>query len=61
MEEKLKRKEQEKYEEKLYAIQTQELNRMRGMLEDNFLKTKSNILQSHVKTNQQLDLEKKEK
>ena len=45
----------------LYAQQTNELNRMRGMLEDDFQKTKSNILNSHVKTNQQLDLERKEK
>lgn len=45
----------------LYAQQTQELNRMRGMLEDNFQQTKSNILNDHVKTNQQLDLERKDK
>ena len=45
----------------LYAQQTQELNRMRGMLEDNFQQTKSNILNSHVSTNKQLDLERKEK
>ena len=45
----------------LYAQQTQELNRMRGMLEDNFQNTKTNILNSQVQTNKQLDLERKEK
>ena len=61
MEEKRQRKEQEKYEDMLYAQQTQELNRMRGMLEDNFQQTKKNILNSHVDTNKNLDLERKEK
>jgi hypothetical protein len=42
-------------------MQTQELNRMRGMLEDNFEKTKTGIIQTTTKTNQQLDLERKEK
>ena len=45
----------------MYANQTNELNRMRGMLEDNFQKTKSNILGSVTHTNQQLDLERKQK
>ena len=45
----------------MYAHQTNELNRMRGMLEDNFQKTKSNILGSVTQTNQQLDLERKQK
>ena len=34
---------------------------MRGMLEDNFQKTKSNILNNVTQTNQQLDLERKQK
>ncbi len=34
---------------------------MRGMLEDNFEKTKTGIKQSTTQTNQQLDLERKEK
>lgn len=43
----------------MYAAQTHELNRMRGMLEDNFHKTKSNIKQNVTEFNQQLDLERK--
>jgi hypothetical protein len=34
---------------------------MRGMLEDNFQKTKSNILGNVTQYNQQLDLERKQK
>ena len=45
----------------MYDQQTQELNRMRGMLEDNFQQTKQNILGSQVSTNKQLDLERKER
>lgn len=45
----------------MYSRQTNELNRMRGMLEDNFQKTKSNILNNVTQTNQQLDLERKQK
>jgi hypothetical protein len=40
----------------MYATQTLELNRMRGMLEDNFQKTKSNILSNTTQFNLQLDL-----
>lgn len=43
-------------EEQLYATQTLELNRMRGMLEDNFQKTKSNLLAKTTEINLQLDL-----
>lgn len=59
MEEKRQRNEQEKYEQQLYDQQTLELNRMRGMLEDNFSKTKTGILGSTTLTNQQLDLQRK--
>jgi hypothetical protein len=45
----------------MYSNQTLELNRMRGMLEDNFQKTKSNIHQNVKKFNQHLDLERKER
>lgn len=45
----------------MYSHQTTELNRMRGMLEDNFQKTKSNILGNVTEYNQQLALEKKQK
>ena len=45
----------------LYHQQTIELNRMRGMLEDTFNDTKNNILKNQVQTNQQLDLERKER
>ena len=45
----------------MYAKQTNELNRMRGMLQDNFQKTKSNILNNVTQHNQQLDLERKQK
>lgn len=34
---------------------------MRGMLEDNFTKTKSDITSNTKQTNQMLDLERKEK
>ena len=61
MEEKRRRKEQEKMEEMMYANQTHELNRMRGMLEDNFQNTKTNILGSVTSTNKQLELERKQK
>jgi hypothetical protein len=40
----------------MYARQTSELNRMRGMLEDNFQQTKTNILSNTTQFNQQLDL-----
>lgn len=45
----------------MYSKQTHELNRMRGMLEDNFQQTKSNILSNTTQFNQQLDLERKQK
>ena len=45
----------------MYDNQTQELNRMRGMLEDNFQKTKAGIRNDMKNTNQMLDLERKEK
>ena len=43
----------------MYDTQTLELNRMRGMLEDNFQSTKCNMVSDLKKTNQQLDLERK--
>ena len=46
-------------ENQMYDAQTFELNRMRGMLEDNFSNTKANITNDTKKTNQQLDLERK--
>ena len=45
----------------MYAQQTNELNRMRGMLEDNFQKTKSGIQGNVTQYNQQLALERKQK
>ena len=48
-------------ENQMYDTQTFELNRMRGMLEDNFQNTKTNITNDTKKTNQQLDLERKER
>jgi hypothetical protein len=61
MEEKRQREEQEKLESQMYANQTLELNRMRGMLEDNFQKTKSNIKQNVTEFNLQLNLERKQR
>jgi len=40
----------------MYSNQTLELNRMRGMLEDNFQQTKTNILANTTEFNKQLDL-----
>lgn len=45
----------------MYAQQTLELNRMRGMLEDNFQKTKSDIKANTTQFNLQLDLERKQR
>jgi hypothetical protein len=45
----------------MYANQTLELNRMRGMLEDNFQKTKSDIKADTTNFNLQLDLQRKQK
>lgn len=45
----------------MYHHQTIELNRMRGLLEDNFQKTKTEIVNNTKSTNQQLDRQKKEK
>ena len=45
----------------MYAHQTNELNRMRGMLEDNFQKTKNTVFTNVKEYNQQLDLERKQK
>jgi hypothetical protein len=45
----------------MYSNQTLELNRMRGMLEDNFQKTKSDIRSNTTQFNQQLDLDRKQK
>lgn len=61
IEEKRLRKEQEKLEDQMYSNQTNELNRMRGMLEDNFQKTKGNIHSNVTQFNQQLNLEQKQK
>ena len=48
-------------ENQAYANQTHELNRMRGMLEDNFQNTKTNILNSVTEQNKRLDLELKQR
>jgi hypothetical protein len=61
IEEKRQRQEQERLENQMYSNQTLELNRMRGMLEDNFQKTKSDIKANTTQFNQQLDLERKQK
>ena len=45
----------------MYANQTLELNRMRGMLEDNFQKSKIDIKGNVTQFNLQLDLERKQK
>ena len=45
----------------MYARQTNELNRMRGMVEDNFQKTKRNIQNNVMQHNQQHNLERKQK
>ncbi len=45
----------------MYDTQSFELNRMRGMLEDNFQQTKTGITNDTKKTNQQLDLERKQR
>ena len=45
----------------MYDQQTHELNRMRGMLEDNFQNTKANLRSDMKNTNQFLDLQRKEK
>lgn len=45
----------------MYSNQTLELNRMRGMLEDNFQKTKTDIKSNVTQFNLQLDLERKQK
>lgn len=44
----------------LYDQQTLELNRMRGMLEDNFQKTKGQLRNDMKQTNKQLELQRKE-
>lgn len=61
MEEKRQKKEQERLEDQMYANQSLELNRMRGMLEDNFHQTKADIRSDHKEYNQRLDLELKQK
>lgn len=61
IEEKRRKQEQERMEEQAYANQTHELNRMRGMLEDNFQNTKTNILGNVTEHNKRLDLERKQK
>ena len=48
-------------ENQMYDAQTMELNRMRGMLEDNFQQTKANMRHDMKSTNQMLDMERKEK
>ena len=45
----------------MYDTQTLELNRMRGMLEDNFSKTKADIRGDVKNTNQNLDLDRKDR
>eukprot|EP00825_Cyclidium_porcatum_P035216 TRINITY_DN3694_c0_g1_i1.p1 TRINITY_DN3694_c0_g1~~TRINITY_DN3694_c0_g1_i1.p1 ORF type:complete len:146 (-),score=40.23 TRINITY_DN3694_c0_g1_i1:238-675(-) len=52
---------QEKLEESNYAQQAQELNRMRGMLEDEFNQKKANMRKSQQETNQQFAKEKQDK
>jgi hypothetical protein len=61
IEEKRQKQEQERLENQMYANQTLELNRMRGMLEDNFQKNKSDIKANTTQFNLQLDLERKQK
>ena len=61
IEEKRQKQEQERLENQMYANQTLELNRMRGMLEDNFQKNKSDIKANTTQFNFQLDLERKQK
>lgn len=61
IEEKRQKQEQERLENQMYAHQTHELNRMKGMLEDNFQKTKSNILNNVTQFNLQQDLERKQR
>ena len=48
-------------ENQAYSNQTHELNRMRGMLEDNFQNTKTNILNGVTEQNKRLDLELKQR
>ena len=45
----------------MYDKQTLELNRMRGMLDDNFQQNKNNMLNDTKKTNQNFDLDRKNK
>ena len=61
IEEKRQKQEQERLENQMYANQTLELNRMRGMLEDNFQKNKSDIKANTTQFNLQLDLERKQR
>nr|8G2Z_0X Chain 0X, RIB43A protein [Tetrahymena thermophila CU428]8G2Z_1X Chain 1X, RIB43A protein [Tetrahymena thermophila CU428]8G2Z_2X Chain 2X, RIB43A protein [Tetrahymena thermophila CU428]8G2Z_3X Chain 3X, RIB43A protein [Tetrahymena thermophila CU428]8G2Z_4X Chain 4X, RIB43A protein [Tetrahymena thermophila CU428] len=58
--EKKMREEAERNEERAYATQTLELNRMRGMLEDDFNRKKASIRQAVKEENQQLDKQKRD-
>ncbi|CAD8212459.1 unnamed protein product [Paramecium octaurelia] len=61
IEEKRRRQEQEKDEEQAYAQQTLEINRFRGMLQDNFAQRKTEIGIATKQTNLLLAKEKKDK
>ncbi|CAD8202249.1 unnamed protein product [Paramecium octaurelia] len=61
IEEKRRRQEQEKAEEMAYAQQTLEINRFRGMLQDNFASRKTDMGVATKQTNLQLAKEKKDK
>jgi len=61
MREKQERKDKEKAEEMSYASQTLEMNRMRGMLNDDFFSRKTDIKHSVKDDNLLMALQKKEK
>ncbi|CAK57386.1 unnamed protein product (macronuclear) [Paramecium tetraurelia] len=61
IEEKKRRQDQEKAEEQAYAQQTLEINRFRGMLQDNFASRKTDMGVATKQTNLQLAKEKKDK
>ncbi|CAD8195130.1 unnamed protein product [Paramecium octaurelia] len=61
IQEKKRKQEQEKAEEMAYAQQTLEINRFRGMLQDNFAARKTDIGVATKQTNLQFAKEKKDK
>ncbi|KRX10226.1 hypothetical protein PPERSA_07311 [Pseudocohnilembus persalinus] len=60
MQENKMKKLQEKQEEQAYAIQTMEINRMRGMLEDEFNQKKAELRAAQRETNEQLSKQRKD-